>query len=47
MIYRRQIHKQGMNKATMEEKANVGEYFSNDDLFMLFKFNKDAKVSET
>lgn len=37
-----------MNKATIEERqANQGEYFSNDDLFMLFKFDKNAKESET
>jgi DNA excision repair protein ERCC-6-like len=50
MIYRRQIHKQGMGKATIEEKHSSkgnSQYFSNDDLFMLFKFEKNARKSET
>jgi len=37
-----------MNKATMEAKeAEVGEYFKNEDLFMLFKFDSNATESET
>lgn len=46
-IYRRQIHKLGMNKATMEENQTVGEYFSNEDLFELFEFNPESHHAKT
>jgi SNF2 family DNA or RNA helicase len=41
-IYRRQIHKQGINKATVENTENkaIQKYFSNEDLFELFNFER-------
>ena len=41
-IYRRQIHKQGMNKATIEDEDAVSKYFSNTDLFELFQFEPET-----
>ena len=44
-IYRRQIYKQGINKATVEnnENKNIEKYFSHQDLFELFNFDTDVK----
>ena len=37
-----------MNKATMEEKQAIGEYFSNNEIFELFTFDASkCKWSET
>lgn len=48
-IYRRQIHKQGLHKATVENDNNkdIRKYFSNQDLFELFEFEKDQKQCKT
>lgn len=48
-IYRRQIHKQGINKATVENNENktIQKYFSNGDLFELFNFERDSDKWKT
>ncbi|CAI2378419.1 unnamed protein product [Moneuplotes crassus] len=48
-IYRRQIHKQGINKATVESKEskNIEKYFSNEDLFELFNLDKEDENCKT
>ena len=48
-IYRRQIHKQGINKATVENNDNRGvqKYFSAEDLFELFNFDSVSNECKT
>ena len=48
-IYQRQIHKQGITKATVEncENKTIQKYFSHEDLFELFNFDSKSNECKT